>query len=327
SCHCDRFTAGRPRLRRPRPPSEVRMTAIPADDAALADSPHVRGPKGRDTVARTVSAFVESKLAVVGLGIVVAFIVFCYVGPLVYHTDQVHIDLSQATLPPSGAHPLGTNEVGYDQLGRLMVGGQSSLEVGVAAALLATVFGTLWGAIAGYAGGFIDSAMMRIVDALLAVPALFLLLFLASIARPTIGLLILVIAFISWLGPARLVRGQALTLRTRDYVTSVRLMGGGPLRAILRHIAPNTIGTVVVNATFQVADAILIVAALSFLGLGIPPPAANWGDMLSNGINYTYDGYWWLIYPPGLAILLVVVAFNLIGDALRDSFEVRLQKR
>jgi peptide/nickel transport system permease protein len=298
------------------------MTAVPADDTAPSDSPHTRG-----IFVGPLSAFAENKLAVVGLGIVMLFILFCYVGPLVYHTDQTHIDLSQATLAPSVGHPLGTNEVGYDQLGRLMVGGQSSLEVGIAAALLATVFGTLWGAIAGYAGGFIDSAMMRIVDALLAVPALFLLLFLASIARPTVGLLILVIALISWLGPARLVRGQALTLRTRDYVTSVRLMGGGPLRAIIRHIAPNAVGTVVVNATFQVADAILIVAALSFLGLGLPPPAASWGDMLSNGISYTYDGYWWLIYPPGLAIVLVVVAFNLIGDALRDSFEVRLQKR
>lgn len=313
------------------------MSAIPADDAALLDSPKTRGPKtrgpkdrgpkDRGTVARTLSTFVENKLAVVGLGIVVLFILFCYLGPLVYHTDQAHIDLSQATLPPSGAHPLGTNEVGYDQFGRLMAGGQSSLEVGTAAALLATVFGTLWGAISGYAGGIIDSAMMRIVDALLAVPALFLLLFLASIARPTVGLLILVIALISWLGPARLVRGQALTLRTRDYVTSVRLMGGGPLRTVLRHIAPNVIGTVVVNATFQVADAILTVAALSFLGLGVPPPAANWGDMLSNGINYIYDGYWWLIYPPGLAIVVVVVAFNLLGDALRDSLDVRLQKR
>jgi peptide/nickel transport system permease protein len=298
------------------------MTALPAEEAALPDSTQTRG-----MFARTLSAFVENKLAVVGLGIVALFILFCYLGPLVYHTDQVHIDLSQATLPPTGAHPLGTNEVGYDQLGRLMAGGQSSLEVGIAVALLATSFGTLWGAISGYAGGFIDSVMMRIVDALLAMPALFLLLFLASIVRPTIGLLILVIALISWLGPARLVRGQALTLRTRDYVTSVRLMGGGPLRAVLRHIAPNAIGTVVVNATFQVADAILMVAALSFLGLGVPPPAANWGDMLANGINYTYDGYWWLIYPPGLAIVVVVVAFNLIGDALRDSFEVRLQKR
>jgi peptide/nickel transport system permease protein len=298
------------------------MSAIPADDAALAHSPRTRG-----TFVRTLSAFLENKLAVVGLGIIVLFILFCYLGPLIYRTDQVHIDLSQATLPPSSAHPLGTNEVGYDLLGRLMVGGQSSLEVGITAALLATVFGTLWGAISGYAGGFIDSAMMRIVDALLAVPALFLLLFLASIVRPTIGLLTLVIALISWLGPARLVRGQALTLRTRDYVTSARLMGGSPLRAVVRHIAPNAIGTVVVNATFQIADAILTVAALSFLGLGVPPPATNWGDMLSNGINHTYDGYWWLIYPPGLAIVLVVVAFNLLGDALRDSFEVRLQKR
>jgi len=298
------------------------MTAVPADDAALPES-----RRGGSALARTVSTFLENRLAAVGVGIVVLFILFCYLGPLLYHTDQTHIELSDATLGPSAAHLLGTNEVGYDQLGRLMVGGQSSLEVGIAAALLATAFGTLWGAIAGYAGGFVDAAMMRIVDALLAVPALFLLLFLSSIARPNVGLLILVIALISWLGPARLVRGQALTLRTRDYVRSVRLMGGGPIRAVLRHIAPNSIGTVVVNATFQVADAILTVAALSFLGLGVPPPAANWGDMLSNGINYTYDGYWWLIYPPGLAIVLVVVAFNLIGDALRDSFDVRLRRR
>jgi peptide/nickel transport system permease protein len=274
-----------------------------------------------------MSAVLTNKLAVVGLGIIVAFILFCYAGPLIYHTDQVHIELSQAALPPSAAHPLGTNEVGYDQFGRLMIGGQTSLEVGVAAALLATFFGTVWGAIAGYTGGLIDSAMMRVVDALLAVPALFLLLFLASIARPTAGLLILVIALVSWLGPARLVRGAALSLRTRDFVTSARLMGGGPWRAVFRHIAPNAIGTVVVNATFQVADAILILAALSFLGLGIPPPAANWGDMLSSGISYTYAGYWWLIYPPGLAVVLVVIAFNFLGDALRDSFDVRLQKR
>ena len=199
------------------------MTAVPADDAAVPES-----RRGGSALARAVSSFLENRLAAVGVGIVVLFILFCYLGPLLYHTDQTHIELSDATLAPSAAHPLGTNEVGYDQLGRLMVGGQSSLEVGIAAALLATAFGTLWGAIAGYAGGFVDSAMMRIVDALLAVPALFLLLFLSSIARPNVGLLILVIALISWLGPARLVRGQALTLRTRDYVRSVRLMGGGP---------------------------------------------------------------------------------------------------
>jgi peptide/nickel transport system permease protein len=302
----------------------VTLTDNPAESS---DAPGEPGRSGRGGLVRSFISFLENPLALAGLSIVVLFVLFCYLGPLLYHTDQVHIELSEATLPPSGHHPLGTNEVGYDQLGRLMVGGQTSLEVGIAAALLGTAFGTLWGAIAGYAGGFVDGVMMRVVDALLSIPSLFLLLFLASIARPTTGLLILVIALISWLGPARLVRGQALTLRTRDYVTAVRLMGGGSWRAVLRHITPNTVGTVVVNATFQVADAILTVAALSFLGLGIPPPAANWGDMLSNGLNYVYSGYWWLIYPPGVCIVAVVVAFNLLGDALRDTFEVRLRKR
>lgn len=277
--------------------------------------------------ARAAETFLENRLAVVGVGIIVAITAFCFLGPLVHRTDQLHVELSQAAYGPSLAHPLGTDEVGHDQLGRLMLGGQAALEVGVAAAVLATLFGTLWGAVAGYAGGIVDAVMMRIVDALLAIPALFLLMFLSAISRPNIWVMIGVIALVAWLAPARLVRGEALTLRTRDYVRSVKLMGGGSWRAVLRHIAPNAIGTVVVNATFQVADAVLLVAALSFLGLGIPPPSATWGDMLSNGINYTYDGYWWLIYPPGLAIVLVVVAFNLIGDALRDSFEVRLQRR
>lgn len=290
------------------------MTAVPADAR-------------RGALSRALATFLENRLAVVGVGVVVLFAVFCFAGPLLYRTDQVHVDLAQAAYGPSAQHPLGTDEVGYDQLGRMMVGGQASLEVGVAAAVLATLFGTLWGAVAGYAGGFVDAVMMRVVDAMLAIPALFLLMFLSAIARPNTWVMIGVIALVAWLVPARLVRGEALTLRTRDYVRSVRLMGGGSWRAVLRHIAPNAIGTVVVNATFQIADAVLLVAALSFLGLGIPPPSATWGDMLSNGINYTYDGYWWLIYPPGLAIVLVVVAFNLVGDALRDSFEVRLQRR
>lgn len=282
---------------------------------------------GRSVLRLMLEVFTQNRLAVLGLAIVVLMVVFCFVGPLVYHTDQVHTNLAQANLPPSAAHPLGTDEVGYDQLGRLMYGGQTSLEVGVAAAVLATGFGVIWGAVAGYVGGFVDTVMMRVVDALLAIPSLFLLLFLASIFVPNVTMLILVIAFIAWLGPARLVRGEALSLRVREYVQAVRVMGGGGTRAVLRHIAPNAIGTIVVNATFQVADAILTVAALSYLGLGVPPPAANWGGMLSQGITYTYDGYWWLIYPPGVAIILIVVAFNFIGDAMRDAFEVRLRQR
>jgi peptide/nickel transport system permease protein len=274
-----------------------------------------------------ISVFREHKLALVGVGLIVLILLFCFLGPVVYSTDQVHNNIAEANLAPGGGHPLGTDPVGHDQLGRLMVGGRSSLEIAFGAAAVAVVFGTLWGAIAGFLGGFVDAVMMRVVDALLSIPAIFLLLFLAAITTPNVGILILVVGGIAWLAPARLVRGETLTLRTREYVSAVQVMGGGVWRTIWRHIVPNTIGTVVVNATFQVADAILVVAALSFLGLGIPPPAANWGGMLTDGLNFVYSGYWWLIYPPGIAIVLTVVAFNFIGDALRDAFEVRLRRR
>ncbi|WIX77732.1 ABC transporter permease [Amycolatopsis carbonis] len=281
----------------------------------------------RSAVRATLRAFLENRLAVAGLVLIVLFVLFCFFGPLVYHTEQIATNLAGANQPPGAGHPLGTDDVGYDELGRLMVGGQSSLEIGVAAAVLATVFGTFWGAIAGYVGGFVDAVMMRIVDTLLAIPTLFLLLILAAIFTPTLGLLILVVSFGAWLSPARLVRGETLSLRTREYVQAVRMMGGGGKRVVLRHIMPNAIGTIVVNATFQVADAILLVAALSYLGLGIAPPHADWGNMLSNGTEFVQNGYWWMILPPGIAIMLVVVAFNLLGDALRDALEVRLRRR
>jgi peptide/nickel transport system permease protein len=173
----------------------------------------------------------------------------------------------------------------------------------------------------------VDSVMMRAVDALLSIPTLFLLLFLASIFTPSEPLLIVVITSVAWLVPSRLVRAETLSLKTRQFVEAAHAQGAGPLRIIFRHIIPNVFGTVAVNATFQVADAILAVTSLSFLGLGIPPPAANWGSMLSNGVNYVYNGSWWQIWPAGLCIVVVVVAFNFIGDGLRDAFEVRLQRR
>ncbi|SEP02626.1 ABC transporter permease [Amycolatopsis saalfeldensis] len=281
----------------------------------------------RSAARMTLRAFRENRLAVAGLVLIVLFLLFCFLGPLVYHTEQVATNLSGANQPPGAGHPLGTDDVGYDELGRLMEGGRSSLEIGVAAAVIATVFGTLWGAIAGYVGGFVDAVMMRVVDTLLAIPTLFLLLILAAIFTPTVSLLILVVSFGAWLSPARLVRGETLSLRTREYVQAVRMMGGGSRRVVLRHIMPNAIGTIVVNATFQVADAILLVASLSYLGLGIAPPHADWGNMLSNGTEFVQNGYWWMILPPGIAIMLVVVAFNLLGDALRDALEVRLRRR
>jgi peptide/nickel transport system permease protein len=273
------------------------------------------------------NVFIQHRLAVIGLGIVVFVTLFCFVGPLIYHTDQTTVNLNNAELAPRAGHLLGTDEYGFDVIGRLMVGGQTSLEIGIAAAMVATVFGVLWGAIAGFFGGWVDALLMRFVDVMLAIPSLFLLLFLAVAFPRTVPILILVVAITAWLIPARLVRAEALTLRTRDYVQAVTMMGGGGFRIVLRHIIPNSIGTIMVNATFQVADAILLVAAINFLGLGIAPPATNWGAMLSGGVDFVYDGWWWLIYPAGIAIVLTVVAFNFIGDALRDALEVRLQKR
>lgn len=267
-----------------------------------------------------IQAFIRNRLAVAGLAAVVALALFCFIGPLLYHTDQIHTRLAMETLKPGPGHPLGTDDVGYDELGRLMVGGQTTLEVAFGAAAVAVVLGVLWGATAGYFGGILDGLMMRVVDALLAIPALLLLLFLATVFHPSVLMLIIVVGITAWLVPARLIRAEAISLRNREYVLAARTMGVRSPTIIFRHIVTNSIGTILVNATFQVADAILVVAALSFLGLGIAPPATNWGAMLSGGLNYTYSGYWWLTYPPGAAIVLTVVAFNLVGDGLRDAF-------
>jgi peptide/nickel transport system permease protein len=280
-----------------------------------------------DGAGSWVRNFADNRLAVAGLVVVVLLTLFCFVGPLLYHTDQIHTRLALETLPPGAGRPLGTDDVGYDQLGRLMVGGQTSLEVAFGAAAVAVVLGVLWGATAGYFGGIVDGAMMRVVDALLAIPALFLLLFLATVFRPSVVMLILVVGLTAWLVPARLVRGEALSIRTREYVLAAKTMGVRSPKIILRHVVTNCIGTILVNATFQVADAILVVAALSFLGLGIPPPATNWGSMLSDGLNFTYSGFWWLTYPPGIAIVLTVVAFNLVGDGMRDAFGLDTRRR
>jgi peptide/nickel transport system permease protein len=301
---------------------------VSIDEVTAAQAPgDAPAPDDPGTASGRLRRFTDNRLAAGGVVVVLALTLFSFVGPLLYHTDQVHTRLLTETLPPGPGRPLGTDNVGYDQLGRLMVGGQTTLEVAFGAAAVAVILGVAWGATAGYFGGVVDGFMMRVVDALLAIPALFLLLFLATVFQPSVVMLILVVGLTAWLVPARLVRGEALHLRTREYVLAAKSMGVRAPTVIVRHIVSNTIGTIVVNATFQVADAILVVATLSFLGLGIPPPATNWGAMLSGGLNYTYSGYWWLTYPPGIAIVVTVVAFNLVGDGLRDAFGLHRRHR
>lgn len=267
--------------------------------------------------------FRGNTLAVIGLAVILVIVLFCFVGPLLYPTDQTHTLLEQANQGPSAAHWLGTDAVGHDVLGRLMYGGKVSLMVGIAAGVLATVVGTLWGSVAGYVGGWVDALMMRVVDAGIAIPALFILLVISAITTPGVAGLILILGLVSWLVPSRLIRAETLTLKNRDYVLTLRAIGGSHARAIGKHLLPNSVSTIVVAATFQVADAILLVAYVSYLGLGVQPPATDWGGMLSAGLTAAYSGRWWLIVPPGLAVILIVCAFNAVGDGLRDAFDVR----
>jgi ABC-type dipeptide/oligopeptide/nickel transport system permease subunit len=271
--------------------------------------------------------FAQNKLAVTGLGILVFFVLFSFVGPTFYHGNILTSDLLSTNVGPQTGHPLGTNDQGFDELALIMKGGQAALEVGFFAAFVGITIGALWGAISGLAGGFLDAAMMRVVDIFLSVPYLFIVLIVAVRYGASVLSLSLIIGFFTWQIPARLVRGEVLSLRVRDFVAAARVAGSGRWRLIGRHLLPNALGVVIVNVTFQVADAILAIAALGFLGFGLHYPNQDWGDLLSNGVGYMQDGYWWQIYPVGACIVLVVMACNLVGDALRDSLDVRLRRR
>jgi ABC-type dipeptide/oligopeptide/nickel transport system permease subunit len=246
--------------------------------------------------------FMDNRLAVAGVLVLVFFVLFCFVGPLFYHTNQTLTNPLTTDLPPGAGHPLGTDENGFDELGRIMAGGQTALEIGFLASFIATVVGTLYGAVSGLVGGAFDAVLMRILDVFLSIPLLFMVLVLATKYHATVLDEAAIIGAYTWLVPARLVRGEVLTLRVRDYVSAAKVMGSGQGRLVYRHLIPNALSVVIVNVTFQVADAIL-------------------------AQNYVSSGYWWLVYPVGGCLVAVVLACNLVGDALRDAFDVRLRRR
>ena len=304
-----------------------------APPTSLSPLDPTRAPEGGEVLAiqsgwrLAVREFVRNRLAVVGVAILLFFVVFCFLGPLFYHGDTLVANLVNSKNPPGAGNPLGTDTQGFDVLAELMKGGQAALEIGFFAAFVAITIGALVGAVAGLAGGVIDSTLMRVVDVFLSIPFLFVVLILAVKYGASVLSLSLVIGGFSWQVPARLVRGEVLTIRERDFVAAARTAGSGSWRLIGRHLLPNALGVMIVNVTFQVADAILTVAAIGFLGFGLHYPNLDWGDMISDGVGYMQDGYWWLIYPVGICIVLTVMAFNFIGDALRDSFDVRLRSR
>lgn len=267
--------------------------------------------------------FTSNRLALAGLLFLIAIVLFCFVGPLIYRTDQNSATIFNANLAPSGQYPLGTDPEGFDVLGRLMVGGQSSLEVGFAVAVIATGVGALWGALAGYIGGVVDAVLMRVVDMTLSIPFLFLAVLIATLLRPSLPLIIAAITAVSWPGTARIVRSETLSIKTRDYVTAATGFGSWHLRLVGKHVLPNSVGAIVVNATLKVATAILLFASLAFLGLGVPPPATSWGVMLTQGIHSLFDNYWWELWLPAAAIVLTVIAVSVVGDGLYDVVSQR----
>jgi peptide/nickel transport system permease protein len=301
--------------------------------ASLPPLDTTRAPEGGEVGAvqsgwrLALREFVRNKLAVIGFAILVFFVVFCYLGPFFYHANLLQVNLIDAHDPPGAGHPLGADVNGFDVLGELMKGGQAALEIGFFAAFVAITIGALVGAVAGLAGGIVDTVLMRVVDIFLSVPFLFVVLILAARYGASVLSLSLVIGGFSWQVPARLVRSEVLTIRERDFVLAARTAGSGSWRLIRKHLLPNSLGVMIVNVTFQVADAILAVAYVGFLGFGLHYPNLDWGDMISDGVGYQQDGYWWLIYPVGACIVLTVMSLNFIGDALRDSLDVRLRRR
>jgi len=231
-------------------------------------------------------------------------------------------NLEQKLLPPSGSHLLGTDNLGRDVLSRMLHGASISLTVGLIAVAVSLGIGVLVGAVAGYFGGLTDQILMRAVDALLCFPTFFLILTAVALLGPSLLNIVVVIGLVSWTGTARLVRGEFLTLRETEYVKSARVLGQRALTIITRHILPNAAAPILVTAVLGIPDAILSEAGLSFLGFGVQPPQATWGNIIADGKTYLLDA-WWLILFPGLAILVASLSFYLAGDALREAAESR----
>ncbi len=310
-------------------------TPAPTDDlvpteALAADTAANLGDEIVPMWKQRLRIFTHNKLAIASVVYLVLITGASFLVPWLHPTNQTNQALTFNThwnAAPSLAHPLGTDSSGYDELGRIFYGGEYSLTLGFLAGFITIVIGTLYGMISGFVGGVTDTVMMRLLDAFLSIPYIFLLLTLITIFGRTTVFLICVIGFTLWWGNARIIRGDALLIRQLEYSQAATAMGGGKMHIIRRHVFPNSISNIVTVATFSVADAILFLSALGFLGLGIQAPQTDWGTMLQAGTSQIQNGFWWEIFPLATVFILVVVSINYIGDALRDAFEVRLIER
>ncbi len=270
--------------------------------------------------------FRRNRLAMAGLVVMLLLYVVTLLTPLIAPYDptaQGDIVLTRY-LAPSWEHPMGTDKFGRDILSRVLYGARISLTIGFVAVGLSVTLGTAVGALAGYFGRWTDSVLMRFTDLMLSFPRLVLLIVVIALFTPSIWLVVVVLGLTGWMSVARIVRGEVLSLREREFVQAARILGMSDGRIILRHIIPNTLAPVIVYTTLGIGNTILVEAALSFLGLGVQPPTPSWGNMISDGRDALINA-WWIATFPGLAIVVTVTAFNLLGDGLRDALDPRLR--
>lgn len=280
-------------------------------------------PRRRFGKNRAARRFMNNPLAIAGLLMVLGLTAACFLGPYLLPFDEFYIDLRARFAPPlTGAHIFGTDPLGRDIAARLFHAGQVSMMVGFLAMVISTVIGTVVGVVAGYRGGWTGTALMRLVDAFLSFPSVFLLLTLAAFIKPSPMMITLIIAFTSWMEVARIVEAEVKSVREREFVMAARMLGLSNGWIMFREILPNVMGPIVVAATLTVARSILMEAYISFLGYGIQPPLPSWGNML-NGAQQYLAAAPWLAIVPGLAITIAVTGFNFIGDGLRDALDVR----
>ena len=271
-------------------------------------------------------AFARNRLAVVGGVVVIVLMLLAVMAPMLSPWDPHRPDVRKILEPPSKRHWLGTDQLGRDVLSRMLYGARVSLAVGFVSVGIAALIGVIVGAVAGYAGGGVDNAVMRLVDLMLVFPRFFLLLAVLAFLRPSIWTIMAVIGLTGWMSVARLVRAEFLALKEREFVLWSQSVGATAFRVVWRHILPNAMAPVLVAMTLGIPAAILTESGLSFLGLGVRPPYATWGNILNEGKDAIEIG-WWLSFYPGVAILITVLSYNLFGEGIRDALDPRLRTR
>jgi oligopeptide transport system permease protein len=282
------------------------------------------GTSARRRVSPALARFMRHRAALASVVVLALIVLACFVGPLLLPNSPTDNDWSAISLAPAlqGGHWFGTDELGRDLLARTLVGGRVSLEVGLLGTLVSALVGVIYGATAGYLGGRVDAILMRVVDMLYAIPYMLIAILVVTLFGRAFGLVVLVISAFSWLDMARVVRGQTLSLRTREFVDAARAIGVRPVAIIARHIVPNLAGIVAVYATVTVPAVILTESVLSFLGLGVQEPMTSWGVLIQDGAQ-KLDAMPWLLVCPALMLCTTLYCVNFVGDGLRDAFDAR----